>query len=363
MKRVNTLDLVPGMVLAEDVYAINKTLILPRGACLTDSDITRLEFHSVISVRIEDEVTKKQEEPSASASGIETFPYSKAIRSTPEFHQFKTNFEKNITSLESTLNDVVSRNTPIKVQELLHNTLDLLQTCKTSTDVFNMLHNMRQYDDLTFTHCLNVALICNVFAQWLHFSEEERELATMCGLLHDIGKLAIPEEIVKKPDKLTDEEYCIIKTHTNEGYNILKNQDINEHIKNAALMHHERCDGSGYPQGLSANEIDKFAKIVSIADVYDAMTAARVYRGPLCPFTVIEIFEKEGLQRYDTKYIMTFLENISLTYIHNHVRLNNGQVGQIVFINKEKFSRPMILAGEGFIDLAQRPDLSIVEIL
>lgn len=226
-----------------------------------------------------------------------------------------------------------------------------------------MLHNMRAYDDLTYAHCLNVALICNVFAGWLHFSQEDIELATLCGLFHDIGKLCIPDSIIKKPDRLTNEEYDVIKTHTIEGYKILQNQPVNDHIKNAALMHHERCDGSGYPFGLTGNRIDKFAKIVSIADVYDAMTAARVYRGPLCPFTVIDIFEKEGLQKYESEYILCFLKNVVLTYIGQRVRLTNGQEGDVVFINPQQFSRPMIKCGDTFVDLSKQKDIAIERLL
>ena len=87
-------------------------------------------------------------------------------------------------------------------------------------------------------------------------------------------------------------------------------------------MHHEKCDGSGYPFGLKGNKIDPFAKIVAIADVYDAMTAARVYRGPLCPFQVIDIFEKEGLQKYEASFILKFLQNVVNTYINNRVLLS-----------------------------------------
>lgn len=128
-------------------------------------------------------------------------------------------------------------------------------------------------------------------------------------------------------------------------------------------MHHERCDGTGYPLGIGADRIDKFAKIVSIADVYDAMTAARVYRGPLCPFSVIEIFEKEGLQKYETQYILCFLENVVLTYMNNRVKLSNGLEGDIVYINRQTLSRPMVKCGEQFIDLSAEKDISIVEII
>lgn len=125
------------------------------------------------------------------------------------------------------------------------------------------------------------------------------------------------------------------------------------------MMHHERCDGSGYPLHLKGNKIDRFAKIVAIADVYDAMTAARVYRGPLCPFKVIEILEEEGLQKYGVEYILTFLENVVNTYIQTHCQLNDGRYGDIIYINKEKLSRPIILCGTEYINLAERPELSI----
>lgn len=365
MKRVNITNLKPGMVTAEDITSFNNTLILKKGSRLTDEVITRLELYSIISIRVLEpsEMKSLTAEPESTQTSEDEQTYSTVVQSSPEFKKFQSNFRETVASFKEHLNDVVERNTPINVQELLQQTMDLLRTCKTSSDVFSMLQNMRNYDDLTFTHCLNVALICNVFAQWLQFSEEDRELATMCGLLHDIGKLAIPEDIIKKPSKLTDEEYDIIKKHPAEGYTILQNQDINEHIKNAALMHHERCDGGGYPLGLKGGGIDKFAKIVSIADVYDAMTAARVYRGPLCPFTVIEIFEKEGFHKYEPQYLLTFLENIVLTYMSNHVRLNNGQIGKIIYINKQYLSKPMISTDTGFIDLTKHPELRIESIV
>jgi len=246
---------------------------------------------------------------------------------------------------------------------MLTNTLAILSEATSSYHAFDMLHNMRQYDDLTFAHCMNVALICNIFSQWLKWPEKEQNLLTLCGLLHDIGKLKIPDSIIKKPDRLTDEEYKIVKTHTVEGFHILKSKNINSHIMNAALMHHEKCDGTGYPLGVQADKIDRYAKAVAIADVYDAMTSARIYRGSMCPFRVIEIFETEGLQKYDPEYILIFLENIVNTYLHNEVRLSNGETGTVVFINKHLLSKPVIKQGEKFLDLSKEPDLHIDAIL
>ena len=364
MRRVNTPDLLPGMVAAEDVYTFNSQLIIPKGYTLSDKSITRLEYYSITSIRVEDyDPDALRNDNIRPENDVEEWPFSLTIRNSPEFKEYQENFETSLVIFRDTLNDIVEKGSIIDTDSLFQQTISLLTTSLGSVNFFNMLHNMRQYDDLTFAHCMNVSLICHVFSGWLNLSSADREIVTVAGMLHDIGKLAIPDDMLKKPARLTDDEYRVIKTHTVKGYDFLKDQDINEHIKNAALMHHERCDGSGYPLGLTEAKIDRYAKIVAIADVYDAMTAARVYRGPLCPFAVIDVFEKEGFQKYDANYIYTFLSNIVMTYIHNRVRLNNGKIGDIIYINKMYLSRPMIQCSDEFIDLSERPELFIEAIL
>lgn len=356
MRRLSTSALTPGMIVAEDVYTYNNQLIFPKGLVLTDKAITRMEFYSILYVRVED--------VSAIPDEIEPVPsYSEKVKATPEFKHFKKVFEADIDTFKSAINDVIDKGAPLKVDRLLSQTMELISNNNSYVNVFDMLHNMRQYDDSTYVHCVNVALICNVFARWLRMSIEETKTATMCGLLHDIGKLMIPDNIIKKPGKLTTQEYRIVQKHCQEGYKILGPTSLDIHIKNAALMHHERCDGSGYPYGLTANRIDYYAKMVSIADVYDAMTSARIYRGPLCPFVVISVFENEGLQKYDARFIMTFLENIVNTYLLNRVRLSNGIEGDIIYINRDHLSAPTIKCGNQYIDLSSRPDIHIEEII
>lgn len=365
MKRVSLANLVPGMVTAEDIFTYNSQLIVAKNTVLTDKIITRLEFYSIMSVRIDEEQSTpaKAESDAAPKKPRAEMSYSEQIQSSADFKEFKSKFEDSIDDLRGNINDIVEKGAPIDVKASLEQTAKVFETSKGNFSFFSMLHNMRQYDDLTYTHMMNVSLICRVLAKWLNFPEEDVEMATLCGLFHDIGKLAIPDKIIKKPDKLTSQEYSVVKKHTIEGYNILTKQDVSEQVKLSALMHHERCDGSGYPLGLKGNKIDKFAKIVAIADVYEAMTAARVYRGPLCPFIVIDIFEKEGLQRYETEYILCFLENVVLTYMNNRVRLSDGREGDIVYINKNTLSRPLVKCGDTFVDLQKEKELSIVEIL
>lgn len=400
MKHVRISVLVPGMVTAEDVYDKGKKLILPKGLTLTDKAIMRLESYDIKSVRIEDPVGIEVEDlddippvdeadilsmieqrleegeneepepknpfaPVVEVHEFEEPSHHEKIQADPKFKAFKKGFSRNVTALKGQLNDIVERNSPINVDNMLAPTMALLSAEENNTfGVFDMLHNMRQFDDLTFTHSMNVALICNVFTKWLGMTQEEAKLATACGMLHDIGKLKIEDSIIKKPDKLTDSEYARIKLHPIEGYKILQHQNINEHIKNSALMHHEKCDGTGYPLKLPADKIDYYAKLVAIADVYDAMTSARVYRGALCPFKVIEIFEQEGLHKYDVVLIMTFLENVINTYIDNRVQLSDGRIGVVKWIDKNNLSKPMIqLPDQSFVELAKYRDLKIERIL
>ena len=354
MKRVKTAELVPGMVIAEDVYSYSNQLIMPKGLILSDKSITKLEFYSIINVRVEDDSVA-----TAEAQVIDDRSYAERFRESEEFIRFKQNYEQEIGNFRDSINSVVSNNSELDADDLLDHTLGLINSGDSAVDIFSMLHNLRSYDDATFVHSMNVALICNVFARWLRMSEEDVKLATLCGLLHDLGKVFIPESIITKPAKLTDKEYEIVKTHPQHGYNLLKERGANTHIMNSALMHHERCDGSGYPLGLKDSQIDSFAKLVAIADVYDAITSARVYRGPLCPFTAIQIFESEGLQKYDPQYIMTFLSNVVNTYLLNRVRLSNGVEGEIIYINKDKYSCPTIKVGNKFIDLSKEPGITI----
>ena len=152
--------------------------------------------------------------------------------------------------------------------------------------------------------------------------------------------------------------------HTQYGYDILEPLPIDDHVKKAALSHHERCDGSGYPMGIPKAVTDSCAMIVAIADVYDAMTAARSYRAPLCPFQVIEKFEKEGLQKYNPKYILTFLSQVAGTYQNSRVLLSDGRSASIVMINQQNLSKPIVrLDDSTCIDLSTQSDLGIQVVL
>jgi putative nucleotidyltransferase with HDIG domain len=354
IRKILVSQALPGMMVAADIFTKDNHLIIAKDTTLTDKIITRLEFYSVFDLFIFDVSSNFQGEIS-----IEKNTYFETIKKSESFRRFHMAYKSAVESFKNSLDHIVLEQKEIDTDQLLSDVSKILYQCDSNIELFNMLHCMRQYDDTTYVHCLNVSLICNIIGKWLHFNPKDLEIITLSGLLHDLGKLMIPSQIITKPAKLTEEEFSTIKTHTIRGYNLLKSKRVDPRIKHSALMHHERCDGSGYPYGFYSDQIDSFAKLVAIADVYDAMTSARVYRGPLCPFEVISIFETEGYSKYDAKYIMTFLEGIAQTYIHNNVRLNNDVTGEIVLINKLELSRPMIKSGDQFIDLYKHRNLYI----
>jgi len=352
--KILTSQAVPGMVVSEDVYTKDLHLIISKDTTLTDKIITRLNFYSITDLYVysDDNLVKTE------ADYFENTFYSE-LKKSEAFSRFYKAYHKSANRLKNSMDDFLNNRDELEADKLMSEVRSILYQCGTNIELFHMLHCMREYDDTTYIHSLNVSLIGNILGKWLKFSSEDLEAITLAGLLHDVGKLFIPNEIIAKPGKLTEDEFSLIKTHTIRGYHILKDKKIDERIKNVALMHHERCDGSGYPNGLLSHEIDPFAKLIAIADVYEAMTSARVYRGPLCPFEVINLFETEGYLKYDAKYILTFLEGVVQTYINNTVRLNNKMEGEIVLINKFDLSRPVIMCNDQFIDLSKHRDLYI----
>lgn len=359
-KRVLTKDLLPGMIVMEDIFTSRDQLLITSGEELNNHSITRLKFHSINDVKIQTATTKTHFDMKESIADS----YSEYVKGTIEFAKFHTALEKATKAFKYTVSSLVDNpNAPIDVNILLEQNHHILEESRNGTHVFHMLNCLKENDDLTYAHSVQVGIICNIFGRWLKMSQQDIDTLTICGMLHDVGKLMIPPKIISKAGSLTKGEYNVVQNHPMDGYRMLEHQPLDERVKLAALMHHERCDGSGYPDHLMGNQIDEFAKIVAIADIYDAMTCARVYRSPLCPFDVISVFEQEGLHKFDPHYSLTFLESIVNTYVNCTVRLSDGRIGDIIMIDNKNLTRPVVKVGASFIDLAKKRDLSIVAII
>jgi putative nucleotidyltransferase with HDIG domain len=352
--RIRTDQAESGMVIASDIYTPNNQLIIPKGTTLDERTISRLRFYNIYGIVIY---------KNAIVANFIEESYIEMLRNTEEFKKFNRTYVDTVSNVEDNFIDVLNNNGEFDIDKLLEDTDRIVSEGRNGAHIMEMLHGIRNYDDMTYVHSLNVSLICHIFAGWLKLPVEEARILTLGGLLHDIGKMLIPREIISKAGKLTEDEFEIVKTHTIKGYQALKDHSVDIRVKYATLMHHERCDGSGYPNGFRGDQIENFSKIIAIADVYDAMTSSRRYRNAICPFDVVEKFEKDGFLKFDPKYLMIFLERIVQSYLHNIVRLSDGREGEVVMINKLSLSRPVIRIGSDFVDLSKEHRLSINAII
>ena len=374
MRTLEPRELEIGMMTAEPVKTPVGQILAPADTTITRQLINRMKLYRVETVCVYGDDPKPAESAPKEASQprqVKTHAeasktHSQKVAASAEFRDFQFAYFGCIEKMKAAFTAALDHNEPIDTNDLLASVSELFLSRNTIIELFDMLYNMRTITDSVYAHCLNVALISRMIGRWLKLQAHDLDVLTVAGLLHDIGKLKIPEEILNKPGFLSDEEFALVRQHPKYGYEILKNQpDLDPRIKKTALMHHERCDGSGYPTGLSEDFIENFAMIVAIADVYDAMTAARSYRAPLCPFQVISSFEKEGYQKYYTRYILTFLKQIAITYQSNRVILSDGRGCNIIMLNQNDLSRPIVqLDDNTCIDLSKASkDLYIKAVL
>lgn len=382
MKEIAAHKLKEGMVIAENVMTKGGQRILNKGKVLTKQSIMRLSFYNIKAVMIEDappevpaSATPPKTAASEKASVLEksSTPEEKPVRpqfQTPEintsrkFHSFQIDHTIVLASIRESFENYVNNGVPFDTAQLLSLVRELFTSCKTSLELLDMLHNMHSTEDSIYAHSLNVSIICRQIGKWMKLDADTLDTLTLAGLLHDIGKLKIPAELLNKPGKYTDEEFHLVQMHTRYGYDLLSPLPLDSHIKHAALSHHERCDCSGYPMGLAPDDTDDYAMVVAIADVYDAMTTARSYRAPLCPFEVIERFEQEGLQKYKPKYILTFLGHVAGTYQNHRILLSDGRSATVVMLNQQRLSKPIVKLDDGnCIDLSTEKELHIQAVM
>ena len=364
MPFVKTEDAKIGMMVSEDVYSKAGQLIVRKDSLLSRQMISHLRFYAIEQVNIYDnDLAIEIREAYANRNGAQTTQLERILKSQ-EYKVFKKEYTANVNMLQDAVSDIILRNTPVNASELIEDTVRIFDKNQGYFSFFGMLHSMKQIDDSTFAHSVNVAMIARLIGIWSNFDEETLDLLTLSGLLHDVGKCQIPDDILMQPRKLSKQEYEYVKMHAQFGYDILKNQDLDIRVKQAALHHHERCDGTGYPFGLDINKLGDFECIISIADVYDAMTADRCYRTGLCPFEVISFFEQEGLQKYHPRYITPFLQRIANTYLNSDILLSNNETARIIFIN-ERLTRPIVQLHKdnSFLNLLHAPDIYIQAII
>lgn len=341
-------------VLAENVYASNHTLLLEKGKRLTTSDIIRL-----INVDIDSIYVEEQQKNIA----IEVVSQVRTLWSQ-EDKVFTEMYVQNLDQIKNLFTQI-AEDKDISLQSYLNGYSSMLESVLEHTSMLHTLHKIKGHDDYTYRHSLNVSLLCGVIGKLLSLSLEEIWILGQCGLLHDVGKIKIPMNILQKRARLTNEEFKQMKQHSLLGYKILCNiEGIERHLREAAHYHHERLDGSGYPEGRRGDEIPFYAQIVAVADTYDALCSDRYYNRRISPYQAVrELLESSFKNQLNANIVVPFVQFMLSGYAGYSVVLTDKTCGKIVFIPPDEPDRPLIQTDTGYVDLRQHRSLEIAEIM
>lgn len=366
-KRIAMENLKPGMIVAKDVFDKNGLVMLEKDTALDDSNFNKVLLSGNAFVFIlENSIIPYRKSFLRKDGTVEEsamVPIDIPVWERQSFIEFEAEYEAKPEQLKDELLNIAESG-KIDQDRLFAMTQNVMSKLKTKNDVFTYLNHLKSRDEPTYSHSVNVSLLANLFAAWTNAGESEVYELTTAGILHDIGKTQISPDILNKRGRLTSAEYEEIKKHTVIGYRILENADVSKEVKMTALGHHEKIDGSGYPLGIKGEKISRFAKIIAICDIYDAMTSNRIYRDKICPFDVIKSFERGSYGVLDTEFLLLFLQNIAYTYLNSKVELSDGRTGEVVFINRSNLSNPLVRTREGeIVDLKKDNDMHIVSII
>ncbi|EKQ55194.1 MULTISPECIES: HD-GYP domain-containing protein [unclassified Clostridium] len=293
----------------------------------------------------------------------ETKTVKKGPRKEEQYNKVEEEFKEISVKLQKTFRQLANEN-GIAMNEIREFSQRIQDELKPSSIVIKNIVLYGSGTDSIYRHGVNVAALSAIIGKWLGFERSQLNLLVYSAILHDFGKTKIDRELLKKESTLSTSEFNTIKTHAQVGYQYIKDISfLDKAVSYGVLMHHERLDGSGYPLGLKDEAIHPFAKIIAIADVFDAINSDRGYKKKKLPFEALQIVKNESLGKLDYEYSKIFLEHIIGYYIGEEVLLNTDERCKIIQMNTDNLEKPLVLKNEEFVDLSREKDLFIKEIL
>ncbi len=351
------------MVLAQDIFANHDSVspIIRQGANLNQDIVEKLEQHGIMVVFVQD----LQEAPITPIVNQGPLSHSVAKIAPAINEELKDKALDNLQDIfefVSISGEDVHTSSAQLVTQLDSIVEGLVGALVNDQSVLVNISDLKSYDDYTYHHSLSVAVLAISIGQVLNFSESELNQLGMCAMMHDIGKTAIPIEIIQKPSRLNESEFSLIQTHSSAGVDYLTKTKIgDEKIWSGVMYHHEKYDGTGYPNGLKAEEIPLWSRIISVADVYDALTSSRPYRAPMEPAHAIEYIMGGAGSSFDFDVVHALIRKIDLYPIGTCVELSDGTFA--VVLDNENQLRPVVqlLHTQDIVDLYyDRRFLSVV---
>jgi HD-GYP domain-containing protein (c-di-GMP phosphodiesterase class II) len=361
--RVYVDNLIDGCILSDDVLSRTNRPIMVKKTVLSEHFIEVLKAFMVKEVEIEKTLVNGVpfNGPSLASDKKQTAGTTSAgsdLNFTDLFLRAKQDFKKEFISWQSGMQIDIS-----KVRAII---VPLIEKADiNSSDIFH-LHHYTTKTEYLYDHPLAVGIISAFIAKKLNYSKGDVTQIALAGCLSDCGMAKISHSLLNKNTTLTVEEYEEIKKHPTFSYQMVKNSPLlKDAAKIAILHHHERMDGSGYPFGEKANRIHSFAKILSVADVFHAMTSERLYKPKHSPFKVLEMINEELFGEFDIAALKALSSAIMTFSIGSKIRLSDGQTAEIIFVEEKNPVRPLVRLTESneILALEKNRHLNIEEVI
>lgn len=333
MKYIEINDLKPGMITMKSIYNDRGICLLARNKILTNPIINQIKKMGYDGLYIYDEYSNYEE--------LEEI-VSEQVRL------------KIIKEMKS-----------LNIDKVLFLTNEIVDSILNADDLCLDFTDLRSYHNYTYYHSINVTMLAVACGIGMGLNNEKLTELASAAMLHDIGKSGIGIEILDKPGKLTDEERQIINMHPKIGYNLLKDNDnIKSIVRVSVLSHHENEDGTGYPRNLTSNKIPLYAKIIHVADVYDALCSKRSYKEDYSPSESIEYLMGNCGRMFDINVVQNFIKYVVIYPVGTDVLLSNGEIAHVIKNRSNSILRPVVmLKNKKILDLAMDPEYRTITVV
>ncbi|OMF95373.1 HD domain-containing phosphohydrolase [Paenibacillus sp. FSL R7-0273] len=348
-------DIFIGKKLSSNIYSTEGILLISKDTVLLQSHIDKLANFRIKLRVVEEAVEDTGEEEEAAEAQAGPRP------SSIESRQKAKAAERHLQEIDR----LVRANGIVPIDDVEEKVLPFIKDTAKRFNLFQVFSEFKEQEDYRYKQSMGVAVIATSLGRRLGLDDEEMELLATAACLYDIGLVRLPSTLVTKPGRLDKHEFEIMKQHTVLGYELLANSEVDPRVALVALQHHEREDGSGYPNGIKGDQIDRLSKIVTLADIYMAMISDRPHRPAVSFFEVINSIH-EGIihKRFDSIIGMTFLDSLLASQVGCEVSLTDGRMGRIVLTNVNYPTRPLIaLTQNEFIDLSKTSEVHIRDVI
>ncbi len=356
LKEIHIDQLRPGMYVNGIGKQRGQLKIKSQGRVTKEASIIRLKQQGILSVYVD---TSRLEQDKPEASPLDD-PIADALAipdpdPIPESkkNQGPTSFDEEIgvaqqlnaqgTRLQKVLANAIAKGLPVDADIPRAFTEKMVSSLDRNPNALLCLAKIREKDSYLFEHSLNVSVLLANFARHLGLPRGQVNELAFAGFLHDIGKIQVPDEVLHKPGKLTEEEFDVMRNHVDLGTEFLRGIDgIPPHILRTVAEHHERLDGNGYPMGKKGNEISKWGRMIAIVDSYDAITAQRCYKNGCASDRAFKILMKESPAKFDKELLAAFISCMGIYPIGTLVLLDNEKVAMVTGQNRKNLARPQV---------------------